>query len=96
MSAGLTGGWLYDPDSGERYGGLVCEYSGSLPADDVPDHLREMLGELHMNGYEHLRLDDISTRVASVSPVKMYGTALVALCFTSYYWPVLGRSSDLP
>jgi arginine decarboxylase len=86
-TAGLIFGWLYD-DDGDRYGGLVCEYSGGLVEDKVPGHLREMLNELHTNGYEHFALRDIEVHTRSVTPEKMYGTALVAICFQSYLIPV--------
>lgn len=83
-TAGLIFGWLHDRDTDERYGGLVCEYSGSMVAERVPGHLREMLSELHRNGYEHLTLKDSETMIETITPMKMFGTALVALCFIAY------------
>lgn len=90
-SAGIIFGWLYD--EGEKYGGLVCEYNGSLSEELVRGHLREMLNELHTNGYGHMSLRDIEVHTASVTPEKMYGTALVMLCFQSYNVPILEENS---
>lgn len=87
-TAGLIWGWLHDPDTGARFGGLVCEYSGSLPEEKAVPHLEEMLNELHQNGYQAFDLQGIAHRLRSVTPVKMYGTALVAICFTEYRWPI--------
>jgi arginine decarboxylase len=87
-TAGLTYGWLYDGE-GNRYGGLVCEYNGSMPEHEAHDHLGDMLDGLHQNGYDHLRLDRAETLIRQITPNQMYGTALVALCFTSYEWPEL-------
>lgn len=87
-TAGLIWGWLHDPLTGERYGGLVCEYNGSLAGSSAEEHLREMLAELYSNGYEHFELRDTELVIESVTPIKMYGTALVALCFVSYDVPL--------
>lgn len=86
-TAGLIFGWLYDKATDEKYGGLVCEYSGSLSEWDAETEMRLMLDELHENGYEHLRLDDIEVWTATIRPHKRHGTAVVAICFTSYEWP---------
>jgi arginine decarboxylase len=92
-TAGLTWGWLYNADH-ERYGGLVCEYSGSMPEKEAHEHLGFMLAELHVNGYDHLELSEVRSIVSAVTPQKMYGTALVALCFTSYVVPVIAVGSS--
>jgi arginine decarboxylase len=88
-TAGLIWGWLHDPHDHSRYGGLVCEYNGPLVGDAVEDHLKEMLQELYLNGYDGFRLEDITIRLETIAPIKMYGTALVALCFVSYDVPLL-------
>jgi arginine decarboxylase len=86
-TAGLIYGWLFDID-GNRYGGLVCEYNGPMHPLGVSDHLRDMLDELHQNGYEKYRLDEISIHTETVTPIKKYGTALVGICFVNYEVPV--------
>lgn len=88
-TAGIIFGWLYDKKTGERYGGLVCEYNGSLAPELARGHLKEMINELHTNGYEHLSLRDIEVHTSSITPEKMYGTALVMLCFVSYNVPII-------
>jgi arginine decarboxylase len=88
-TAGIIWGWLVTED-GERYGGLVCEYGGTMPEHDADRHLREMLRELHTNGYEHLRLTEVRTLIRTVVPMKMYGTALAALCFLNHEYPEAG------
>lgn len=82
-TAGLVWGWMYD-DEGERMGGLVCEYSGSMPKHEAEEHLREMLVDLHKGSYAQWRLDDVRVLVRTITPNQMYGTALVALCFVNH------------
>lgn len=87
-TAGLIFARLTD-NSGNDFGGLVCEYNGPLPENEVLNHLEEMLQELYTNGYDHLELGEHIVLTRAVTPIKMYGTALVALCFTSYDYPEL-------
>lgn len=89
-TAAIIYGWLIDPRDGSQYGGLVCEYGGSMIEDDVKPHLVDMIRELHENGYEDWILSDLHFLVSTFVPVKAYGTALAAICFTSYDVPVLG------
>jgi arginine decarboxylase len=91
-TAGIIFGWLYTKE-GERYGGLVCEYNGSLDEAHARGHLKEMINELHTNGYEHLYLRDIEVHTSTVTPEKMYGTALVMLCFVNYEIPLLEETT---
>lgn len=97
-TAGLIWGWLYEKDAlggfTNRYGGLVCEYGGSMPEHEADVHLREMIRELHTNGYEHLRLTEVRTLIRTVTPMKMYGTALVGLCFLNHEYPEVRREED--
>lgn len=85
VTAALGYGWLHHRVTGERGGGLVAEYSGSLPPDDARPHVRSMLDELWRAGLDdEWLLDDVQVLTEHISPTKMYGTALVALCFVSY------------
>jgi arginine decarboxylase len=85
VTAALGTGWLVDRTTGRRGGGLVAEYSGSLDPEHAVPHVRSMLDELWRAGLEESwLLDEVEVRTESISPTKMYGTALVALCFTSY------------
>ena len=89
-TAGIIWGWLYDKKTGEKYGGLVCEYNGGLfETEKVAVHLREMLNELYTNGYDDkFSLRDIKIVQQTVRPKKRFGTAIVSLCFVNYEFPI--------
>lgn len=88
-TAGIIYGLLYDRKTKEKYGGLVCEYNGDLTEEIVGKQLKESLNELYTNGYsDDFELKDISLYTRSLIPKKKYGTAIVALCFTSYLVPL--------
>jgi arginine decarboxylase len=89
-TAGIIYGWLYNKKTKEKYGGLVCEYHGSLPEEEVKKQLKGSLEELYTNGFsEEYTLQEIRTITESIVPEKKYGTAIVTLCFTNYLYPVL-------
>ena len=88
-TAGIIYGWLYNKINGKKYGGLVCEYNGDLEEEKAEEQLKVSLNELHINGYEKYDLRDITININSFIPKKEFGTALVALCFTNYIYPVL-------
>ena len=87
-TAGIIFGWLYNKKDNKKYGGLVCEYNGSLIKAEAEDQLKQSLNELYTNGYaEEYFLKDIKMTSESFVPQKKYGTALVALCFINYIYP---------
>lgn len=89
-SAGIIYGWLYDRRTSQRYGGLVCEHYGNYPLEELEYKLRASLDELYYNGFEEdFSIGDTELITESFIPDKKYGTALVALCFTNYLYPVL-------
>lgn len=89
-TAGIIYGWLNDKVSGKRFGGLVCEHYGNYDEKELERRLKASLEELYWNGFsDRYHLDDIHILSESFIPRKNYGTALVALCFTSYYYPVI-------
>ena len=89
-TAGIIWGWLFDKCTGDRYGGLVCEYNGSLAEPEAESQLEESLQELYTNGYtQDYELEGRRLLLRSFVPEKRFGTALVSLCFTNYLWPVL-------
>lgn len=89
-TAGIIYGWLYHRASGKRYGGLVCENYGDYSADELEDILQKSINELYINGFEEeYELRNIKYLHQTITPVKKYGTALVALCFTTYFQPVV-------
>jgi arginine decarboxylase len=89
-TAAIIFGWLYNKKSGSKYGGLVCEYSGSKNIKDAEIELKESLNELYTNGFDDkFELKDITLNTKSIVSKKKYGTALVALCFVNYLVPIL-------
>ncbi len=89
-TAGIIYGWLYNRLTNQKYGGLVCEHNGNYPVDEIRQNLSASLQELYINGFEEdFELKDIDLITESFVPKKEYGSALVALCFTSYFYPVI-------
>ncbi len=87
-TAGIIFGWLYSKKNNKKYGGLVCEYNGSLSKGEAEDQLKQSLNELYTNGYsEKYFLQDIKITLESFVSKKKYGTALVAICFINYIYP---------
>jgi arginine decarboxylase len=90
ISAGIVYGWLHHRKTGQRYGGLVCEHNGQYPVSEITALLHASLNELYINGFEEdYSLDDIHLITESFVPEKTYGTALVAICFLNYIYPVI-------
>ncbi len=89
-SAGIIYGRLYHRGTGNRYGGLVCENYGDYSVEELKTLLDASLHELYSNGFqEDYHLRDITYLSETITPIKTYGTALVALCFASYEIPVI-------
>lgn len=94
ISAGIIYGWLSSRKTGKRYGGLVCEHNGKYSLPEIRNKLEASLNELYINGFEEeYRLSDVLVTTESFVPKKKFGTALVALCFTNYFYPILGHKS---
>jgi arginine decarboxylase len=91
-TAGIIYGWLNDKTSGRRFGGLVCEHYGNYDEKELERRLKASLEELYWNGFsDKYQLNDIHILSESFIPRKNFGTVLVALCFTSYYYPVINQ-----
>lgn len=89
-TAGIGYGWLYDKVTGERFAGLVCENYGYYEVNDLTDMLTASLDELYNNGYsEDYDLKDAKVITESFVVSRTHGTALVALCFMNYDYPVV-------
>jgi arginine decarboxylase len=89
-TAGIIYGWLHHRETGERYGGLVCEYNGNKYVDDATSQLYDSLNELYENGFSDVySLAEPRCITENIIPQKEYGTALVALCFVNYLFPVV-------
>ena len=90
LSAGIAYAWLTEKSNGSRYGGLVCEHNGNHTKEELERLLRSSINELYINGFkERFSLGEMNIIKRSFMPLKTYGTALVALCFTSYFYPIL-------
>ena len=90
ISAGIIYGWLKERKTGQRYGGLVCEQNGNFPENELERLLHLSLNELYTNGFEEdFTLGELNVIKRSFVPLKTYGTVLVALCFTNYFYPIL-------
>lgn len=89
-TAGIIYSWLYDRQDNTRFGGLVCEHEGNYDLRELERRLKASLEELYHNGFsEQYNLGEPHILSESFIPRKAYGTALTALCFTSYYHPVI-------
>ncbi len=90
-TAGIIYGWLYDKVTGEKAGGLVCEYGDNGTEDEAKKTLQASLNELYAEDIkERYTLKDIELYIKSFIPKKKHGTALVALCFVNHEVPILG------
>jgi arginine decarboxylase len=90
VSAGIIYGWLTEKKTGQRYGGLVCEHNGNYTEEELERLLHSSISELYTNGFEErFSLGNLNVIKRSFVPLKTYGTALVALCFTRYFYPIL-------
>ncbi|MBW3002215.1 pyruvoyl-dependent arginine decarboxylase [Candidatus Woesearchaeota archaeon] len=92
-TAAVIFGWLYNKKTGEKYGGLVCEYNGSKTEEEAKDELKASLKEIYGAGYsDNFELKDVEIHSRSFVPEKKFGTALVALCFVNFEQPVLNKN----
>ena len=89
LTAGIIYGGLYNKVTGKKYGGLVAEYSGHEPDEDAKRSLKSSLDELYENGFsEDYALKDIRMQTRSFIARKKFGTAIVALGFKDYIYPI--------
>ncbi len=94
ITAGMAMAWLYEPEAGKKFGGLVCELSGNYPVEEIEEKLRESMQEIYQYGYETYKLGGLQLVTETFVPRKQYGTALVALCFNNYLFPVQDRGIE--
>ncbi len=89
-TAGIIYGLLFDKKTRQKYGGLVCELYGDHSVQEIERRLHASLEELYTNGYsDDFHLEQRRVITESFVPDKKHGTALVALCFVNYHYPVL-------
>lgn len=90
VTAGIVFGWLHDKKTGKKYGGLVCEHNGNYTLEEIEKKLRASLNELYVNGFSgKYELKEIELHTDSFVPQKAYGTALVAIVFVNYVFPIV-------
>ncbi|MCJ7581574.1 MAG: pyruvoyl-dependent arginine decarboxylase [Candidatus Aminicenantes bacterium] len=90
ISAGIKFGWLYHRVTGEKFGGLVCEYSGNCDENELEKVLSASLLELYENGFEdEYELKEEKLIKNSFIPQKLFGTVIVSLCFMNYLYPII-------
>ena len=89
-TAGIVYGWINERKTKKLYGGLVCEIVGDYSSEELKQKLQLSLDELYFNGYsERFEFKSTHFLIESIIPKKNYGTALVALCFVNYEYPIL-------
>jgi arginine decarboxylase len=89
-TAAIIFGWLFDKVTGEKHGGLVCEYNGHESRKDAESSLKKSIMELYTNGFsEDFNLKNVEMHSESFVPKKNFGTALVSICFVNHEYPVL-------
>jgi arginine decarboxylase len=89
-TAGLIWGWLFNRMTGEKYGGIVCEYNGHDTEKEAKEILEKSLLELYDGFCDEFELKNIELMIKSFVPKKKYGTALASICFVNHEFPVIG------
>lgn len=94
-TAGIIYAWLHERKTGKKYGGLVCEYHGDHSPEQVSRQLSDMLMELYSNGFsQEFKIQRPHRIIATVKPEKNYGTAVAALCFVNYVFPIQNETGE--
>ena len=91
--SGIVSGMLYEKETGEVFGGLVCENSVVTKqikkVAGLKDTLTASLNELYINGFDDkYELRNIKYLINYELIDKQFGTSLCALCFVSYKVPI--------
>ena len=89
-TAGIIYGWLHDKKTNKKLGGLVCEHNGNYTPEEIDEKLNASLNELYTNGFsDDYDLKNIFSFKESFIPQKAFGTAMVAICFVNYIYPII-------
>ncbi|MGC8993642.1 MAG: pyruvoyl-dependent arginine decarboxylase [Candidatus Aenigmatarchaeota archaeon] len=87
VTAGLIIAWVYDKN-GNKIGGLVAEYHGNDEEEKAKEILKASINEMFKSRFsDDYKLKDVEIYTKSFIPKKKYGTAIVAIVFTSYEFP---------
>jgi len=88
-TAGLIYGWVYHKK--KKIGGLVAEYNEHGTEEVAKKTLRTSIDEMFFIRYGKNRdyqLCDVKIVMNSIVPKKKYGTAIAAIVFVSYLYPL--------
>ncbi len=96
ISAGIIYGWLYDPSSGEKHGGIVCKLGIVGDESKLRVKLQDALKEMHSGSYSQYDLRDIRILTETHTVGKAYGSAVCALCFTEFMTQEEAAEETLP
>jgi arginine decarboxylase len=90
VSAWITFWRLYNKKTKKKFWWLVCEHNWDYSLAQIKNLLRASLNELYINWFDKkYDLKWIKMITESFVPTKKHGTALVALCFTNYVFPII-------
>jgi arginine decarboxylase len=90
VTAGLVIGWIHNKKTGSKYGGLVAEYNGHADEETARGILDKSIHEMFEARFDSstdFELREIEVILRSFTPRKKFGSAVVAICFTSYEYP---------
>ena len=92
ISTGIIYGWLYNKETKQKFGGLVCENGGNYSIEELSNLLKSSLYELYYNGFSEnydLIEDSIELNIESFVGEKQYNCVGVSLTFVNYEVPIL-------
>jgi arginine decarboxylase len=90
ISAWITFWRLYEKKTWKKFWWLVCEHNWNYSLAQIKNLLRASLNELYINWFKKkydLKWIKVITENFVVN--KKHGTALVAICFTNYVFPII-------
>jgi arginine decarboxylase len=94
-TAWITFGMLYDKKTKEKFGWLVCEHQWNYSIKQIKELLKASLSELYTNWFDKkYYLKEIKVITNTIDIKKEYWTALVALCFVNYYYPIVSNTNQ--
>ncbi|MCK7469264.1 MAG: pyruvoyl-dependent arginine decarboxylase [Desulfosudis oleivorans] len=90
-TAGIIYGLAVRQEDARTSTAAWCASSTAItPIQEIERRLHASLEELYTNGYsDDFDLKERRVITESFVPEKKYGTALVALCFVNYHYPIL-------
>ena len=89
ITAGIIYGWVYE--NGKKLGGLVAECHGNFSKKEAEDTLKASLDGMFKSRFDDKKFElrDPKLKIESFVPTKKFGTAIVAIVFTTYDYPTV-------